>query len=80
MVVGVDSSWRVHFMNAAWGISYAPTLKARTALLSKLRDIFRRFRSQPVDRLIALINPILRGWVNDFRVGPASRCFGYMKN
>jgi RNA-directed DNA polymerase len=71
---------RVKTRQGAWGVSYAPTLKARTALLSKLRDIFRRFRSQPVDRLIALINPILRGWVNYFRVGHASRCFGYVKD
>ena len=71
---------RVKTRQGAWGVVYAPTLKARTALLAKLRDIFRRFRSQPVDRLIALINPILRGWVNYFRVGHASRCFGYVRD
>ena len=71
---------RVKTRQGAWGVLYAPTLKARTALLAKLRDIFRRFRSQPVARLITLINPILRGWVNYFRVGHASRCFGYVKD
>jgi hypothetical protein len=25
--------------------------------------VFRRYQSQPVDRVIALINPMLRGWV-----------------
>ncbi len=55
-------------------------MKARTALLRKLKEVFRRFRSQPVDRVIALINPVLRGWVNYFRVGQASRCFGYVKD
>jgi hypothetical protein len=29
--------------------------------------------------VIAAINPILRGWVNYFRVGNAARCFGYVK-
>jgi RNA-directed DNA polymerase len=29
---------------------------------------------------VDLINPILRGWVNYFRVGQASRCFGYVKD
>jgi RNA-directed DNA polymerase len=63
-----------------WGVQYAPKMKARTALLRKLKEVFRRFRSQPVDRVIALINPVLRGWVNYFRVGQASRCFGYVKD
>ena len=55
-------------------------MKARTALLSKLKEIFRRFLSQPVGRVTELINPILRGWVNYFRVGHSSRCFGYVKD
>ena len=63
-----------------FGARYVPTLKARTALLRKLKEIFRRFRSQPVGRVIALINPVLRGWVNYFRVGHSSRCFGYVKD
>ena len=63
-----------------WGVQYAPRMKARTALLRKLKETFRRFRSQPVDRVIALINPMLRGWVNYFRVGHSSRCFGYVKD
>jgi RNA-directed DNA polymerase len=29
--------------------------------------------------LIGLINPVLRGWVNYFRVGYSSRRFGYVK-
>ena len=58
---------------------YSPKLKQRTALLRKLKDIFRRFVSQPVNRVIELINPIVRGWVNYFAIGHASRCFGYVK-
>lgn len=62
------------------GVRYAPTMKARTALLGKLKEVFRRFRSQPIDRVIALINPVLRGWVNYFRAGQSSRCFGYVRD
>jgi RNA-directed DNA polymerase len=55
-------------------------MKARTRLLSKLREVFRRRRSQPIGRLIAEINPIVRGWVNYFRVGQSGRCFTYVRN
>ena len=42
--------------------------------------MFRRYQSQPVDRVITLINPTLRGWVNYFAVGHAGECFRYIKN
>jgi RNA-directed DNA polymerase len=63
-----------------WGVHFTPRIKARSALLSKLKEVFRRFVSQPVGRVIELINPILRGWVNYFRVGHSSRCFAYVKD
>jgi RNA-directed DNA polymerase len=56
-----------------------PKMKKRTALLSKLKPIFQRYRSQPVGRVIEEINPILRGWVNYFAVGHSSRCFSFIK-
>lgn len=71
---------RVKTLRGQWGVQLKPRIKARTALLSKLKEIFRRFQSQPVDRVIELINPVLRGWVNYFRVGHSSRCFGYVKD
>jgi len=63
-----------------WGVRVTPKMKARTALLRKLKEVFRRHTSQAVDRVIYLINPILRGWVNYIRIGGSSRCFGYIKN
>lgn len=63
-----------------WGVRMTPKMKARTALLRKLKEVFRRHTSQAVDRVIYLINPILRGWVNYFRIGSSSRCFGYIKD
>jgi len=63
-----------------WGITKTPKMAARTRLLRKLKDVFRRHRSQPIDGVIYLINPILRGWVNYYRIGNSSRCFGYVKD
>lgn len=71
---------RVKTRQGKWGVRVTPTMKARTALLHKLKDVFCRYVSQPVDRVIYLINPILRGWVNYFRIGHSSRCFGYVRD
>ena len=62
------------------GRSTTPRLKKRTALLEKLREIFRRFTSQPLERVVERINPIPRGWVIYFAVGHSSRCFSFVKD
>ena len=62
-----------------WWVQKTPAMKQRRALLRKLKAVFRRWRSQPVGQVIATINPILRGWVNYFRVGNSARCFGFVK-
>ena len=71
---------RVRSLKGVWRPHYTPKLRKRTELLRKLKVIFRRFQSQPVDRVVYLINPILRGWVNYFAIGFSSRCFGYIRD
>jgi RNA-directed DNA polymerase len=71
---------QVRSLKGRWRPQYTPKLKKRTALLEKLREIFRRHTSQPVRRVIELINPILRGWVNYFAVGHSSRCFAFIQD
>jgi RNA-directed DNA polymerase len=70
---------RVRSRNGKWRTHFVPKPKKRTALLRKLKEIFRRYVSQPVGRVIELINPILRGWVHYYAVGHSSRCFSYIK-
>lgn len=57
-----------------------PKLTSRTELLGKLRPVFRSLRSQPVHRVIALINPVLRGWVNYFAHGNYRDAFSYVRD
>src|SRR5437870_3777144 len=71
---------RIRSLRGVWRPQYTPKLKKRTAVLAKLRDIFRRHASQPVGRVIEMINPILRGWVNYFAVGHSGRCFTSIKD
>jgi RNA-directed DNA polymerase len=71
---------RIRSRQGAWRACYPPRLRKRTALGRKLKEIFRRYQSQSIDRVIQLMNPILRGWVRYFAVGDASRCFGFVKD
>ena len=71
---------RVKTRRGKWRAQITPTKKARNFLLSRLKEVFRSYQSQPVKRVIERINPILRGWVNYFRIGHSSRCFGYVKD
>ncbi len=71
---------RIRSLRGAWRPHYVPKQKKRTALLQKLKEVFRRHQSQPVDRVIYLINPILRGWVNYFAIGHSSKCFNYIQD
>jgi len=71
---------RTRSRRGVWRAQYTPRLKKRTALLRKLKETFRCFQSQPLDRVVELINPILRGWIGYFAIGHSSRCFGFIKD
>jgi len=70
---------RVRSLRGRWRPQYRPQQKVRAAWLRELKEVFRRDRSQPVDRVIAEINPRRRGWVNDCRIGHASRGFACVR-
>jgi len=67
-------------LRGVWRPHYTPKLKKRTALMRELKEVFRRYRSRPIEQVISLINPVLRGWVNYFAVGHSSECFSFIKD
>ncbi len=71
---------RIKSRNGKWFPLNTPRMKARTALLRKLKETFKKYVSQPVQRVILLINPILRGWCNYFRIGNSKECFKYIQS
>lgn len=56
-----------------------PSKTKRANLLGKLKEEMRKLKSQPITWVINKINPIVRGWVNYFRIGNSSQTFGYVK-
>ena len=71
---------RIRSRSGKWMPLRTPLPKARMALLRRIKELFRRSRSQPTGGLIKELNPILRGWVRYFAVGHSSRCFSFVKN
>jgi RNA-directed DNA polymerase len=71
---------RVRSRAGRWMPLRLPQGKKRTALLRKLKEVFRHSRSRPVGEVIAKINPILRGWVRYFATGHSSQCFSYVRS
>jgi RNA-directed DNA polymerase len=55
-------------------------MKKRTALLAKLKEIFRQNVSQPVEGVIEQVNSILRGWVHYFAVSDSRECYSFVRN
>ena len=77
--LGFDFRQRRTKDGKTWAL-YSPMTKARTKVIRRMKEIFQRYESQPIKRVIELINPILRGWTNYFRIGHASQCFSYVRD
>ena len=65
--------------NGRWRPDMRPTMKSRKKLTEEISAACKRSKSQHVGKLVAEINPVVRGWVNYFRIGNSGRCFGYVR-
>lgn len=63
-----------------WRANYQPLTSARNKVIDRVRSVFEHYKSQPLDRVAYFINPILRGWVQYFRVGNSGKTFDYVKD
>jgi RNA-directed DNA polymerase len=71
---------RIRSRSGKWMPLRTPLPKARLLLFRRLKELFRRSRSQPTEQLIETINSILRGWVQYFAIGNSSRCFSSVRD
>ena len=62
------------------GILRTPRRQARIKLQQKIKATFKAKRGRPLKEVVEIINPILRGWVNYFRIGNSGRCFSVIKD
>jgi RNA-directed DNA polymerase len=70
---------RLRARRGVWRPHDTPKLQKRTAVVPKLKEVFRRGPSHPVERRVKGIPPILRGWVNHFRRGYSGRCGDFLR-
>jgi len=75
----VDRPWKRKFLGYAVTFHKYPRLKVADAsierLKAKLRELFRQGRGRNLGRLIEELKPVLRGWVNYFRLADVKGVF-----
>src|SRR5260370_35253816 len=52
---------RIRSQRGVWRSNYTPKFKKRSAVLRKLKDVLRRYQSQPSDQVRTMLNPLLAG-------------------
>jgi RNA-directed DNA polymerase len=77
--LGFEFRWVPSAKTRKWYPCTTPRPKKVTALLRKVRDTLRTNRHLPVRTVVEIVNPIIRGWVNYFRVGNSTRAFSKVK-
>ena len=77
--LGFEFRWVPSTKTGRWYPCTTPRPKNVTAVLRKVRDTLRINRHLSVQAAVAQVNPVLRGWVNYFKVGNSSQAFNKVK-
>jgi RNA-directed DNA polymerase len=77
--LGFEFSWTRSDKTGAMYARRSPRPKKVTQVLRAVHDVLRSARALPVRMAVKRVNEIVRGWVNYFRVGNASRAFGKVR-
>lgn len=77
--LGFVLRWRQSRKSGRWYAHMVPKPQKCTEVLRRIRDVLRRSRHLPMQEAIQLINPILQGWVNYFRVGNSAKALQKVK-
>lgn len=56
-----------------------PAQKAERDILRKVKEITERKRTQDIGEIVKVLNPVIRGWVNYYKIGNSSKKFGKVK-
>ena len=56
-----------------------PQARKRKEILAKVRQVIRENWNEKLPVVVARINPVIRGWVNYFRIGNSTRAFNYVR-
>lgn len=52
-----------------------PSQKSQQKIRDKVKAVWMTNKTTPVDKLVSMLNPIIRGWSNYFRIGVAKKIF-----
>lgn len=57
-----------------------PSKSSQKAIMEKIRTVIKTHKTVPTERLIHLLNPIIRGWANYYCHGVSKAIFGTLDN
>lgn len=78
--LGFEFRWVPSARTGWWYPCTTPRPKKVIAVLRQVRDTLRVSQHLPMQVAVANVNPIVRGWVNYFRVGNSSQAFLKVKD
>jgi RNA-directed DNA polymerase len=78
--LGFEFRWRRSARTGRWYSCTTPRPTKLTEVLRTVRVILRQSRALPMWVAVARVNPIVRGWVNYFRIGNSSQAFGRLRD